>query len=381
MSNKLRGMGRVYRHNYRDHQTGKWKHTKVWWIEFYHQKKQIRKSSGSTRRSAALKMLREHLETATAGKLIVGLGEKYRFADLEALIVRDYRRRKRRSLDRLEDALTHLKGFFGCYRAVEISDQLIEQYVDLRLDQEDAANATVSYEMAVLKRMFHLARKILAGFKPDFPILKINNIRKGYFEESEFLALLQHLDADLQPPIKFAYLTGWRIKSEVFSLQWPQVDFAAGEARLEPGTTKTDEGRTFPFSVLPELKELLCYQRERTDLLQKTTGRVIPWVFHRDGMQIKDFRGAWKKAIAAARIQKRIPHDFRRTAVRNLERAGVPRSVSMKLVGHKTESIYSRYAIVAKQDLVDGLKRLADYRADLEKEAENSKVVPIKNKG
>jgi len=76
-------------------------------------------------------------------------------------------------------------------------------------------------------------------------------------------------------------------------------------------------------------------------------------------------------------IVGRILHDFRRTAARNLERAGVPRAVAMKLVGHKTESIYSRYAIVARQDLVDGLKRLADYRATLDKTPAAQKVVPI----
>ncbi len=55
----------------------------------------------------------------------------------------------------------------------------------------------------------------------------------------------------------------------------------------------------------------------------------------------------------------KVPHDFRRTAVRNLERAGVPRSVAMKLVGHKTESIYRRYAILFETDLTEGVRKLA----------------------
>ena len=64
-------------------------------------------------------------------------------------------------------------------------------------------------------------------------------------------------------------------------------------------------------------------------------------------------------SLPAGRGAERIPHDFRRTAVRNLERAGVPRSVAMKLTGHKTEAVYRRYAIVCEADLTEGLKKLA----------------------
>jgi integrase len=172
--------------------------------------------------------------------------------------------------------------------------------------------------------------------------------------------------------MEFAFLTGWRIKSEILPLKWGvNVDLRAGEVRLEPGTTKNDEGRVFPFSILPELAEMLARQKRRTLAIEKATGRVVPWVFHRGGDRIKDFRGEWDRATNAAGISRKIPHDFRRTAVRNLERAGVPRSVAMQLVGHKTESIYRRYAIVPKQDLLYGLKRLATYRAELRAEENN----------
>jgi hypothetical protein len=54
-----------------------------------------------------------------------------------------------------------------------------------------------------------------------------------------------------------------------------------------------------------------------------------------------------------------LVHDLRRTAVRNLERAGVSRSVAMRLSGHKTESIYRRYAIVSESDLAEGVRKVA----------------------
>ena len=143
--------------------------------------------------------------------------------------------------------------------------------------------------------------------------------------------------------------------------------------RLEVGTTKNREGRQFPFRALPALDALIRAQRERTKADEKRLGQIIPWIFHRNGQRIRDFYAAWKSACRRAAVQRknaletvvrpelleRIPHDLRRTAVRNLERAGVSRSVAMKLTGHKTESVYRRYAIVAEADLREGVAKLA----------------------
>ncbi len=93
---------------------------------------------------------------------------------------------------------------------------------------------------------------------------------------------------------------------------------------------------------------------------------MVPAVFHRDGKPIKSYRKAWIEACKRAGVlgadgSPKLPHDFRRTAVRRLERAGVPRSVAMKLVGHETEAMYQRYAIVAEQDLMEGVAKLAQF--------------------
>lgn len=151
--------------------------------------------------------------------------------------------------------------------------------------------------------------------------------------------------------------------SEVLTRRWSHVDFKAGTVRLEPGETKNRDGRTFVMT--PELRACLEAQRAETEAVQKAKACVIPHVFHRNGKPIKDFRGARQIACEAAGLPGRVPHDFRQTAVRNLERAGVSRSVAMKMTGHKTEVVYRRYAIVSEQDLHEAALKLA--RVDLGK--------------
>jgi integrase len=101
-------------------------------------------------------------------------------------------------------------------------------------------------------------------------------------------------------------------------------------------------------------------QREYVRAIERRLGRVIPWVFvHPDGTQVRDFRYAWAKACRAAAVPGRLVHDLRRTAVRNLERASVPRSAAMKLTGHRTEAVYARYAIVDSAMLEEAAVKLA----------------------
>ena len=98
-------------------------------------------------------------------------------------------------------------------------------------------------------------------------------------------------------------------------------------------------------------------QWRQHEALEKT-GKIGRWVFHRSGRQIKGFRKAWANACTAAGFPGRIPHDLRRSAVRNMERAGLSRSVAMQLTGHKTEAVYRRYAITSEADLREGVDRL-----------------------
>lgn len=335
-----RGLGRVYQRG------------GVYWIQFSFRGKKVRESSHSNREADAVRLLKKRIGEMGQGKTPGTDHEKVTFEDLAVMLENDYRTNGRKSLDRALRSVKNLRAFFGLSRAVDITTDRINAYIRSR-QEAGAMAATIRNELAALKRMFSLAVQAeRLAHRPHVPSIHVSNARQGFFEEADFKAVLSHLPEEVHSVAQFAYLTGWR-KGEILTLTWKQVDFEAGTARLEPGTTKNGEGRTFPFVNFPSLKELLTRQWERSAPIG------TPWVFHRAGKPITTFRGSWENACMKAGVPDRLFHDLRRTAVRNLERAGVPRSVAMRLTGHKTESIYRRYAIVSEPDLSEGVRKLA----------------------
>jgi integrase len=323
-----------------------------------------RESSRSSRHADAVRLLRRRLAEIGQGRYAGPQVERTTLDDLAQMLIDDYVANRRKSLGRAMQSLAHLQEFFGPALAIDVTTDRITAYQRERM--KTAKPATVVNELAALKRMFSLGMR--AGKvtqRPYFPTIRVQNARSGFFEDAELELVLQHLPAHLRPLIAFLHITGWRV-GEAKGLTWRQVDLRAGVVRLEPGTTKNNEGRVFPFVAHPRLDALIRAQRESTTALERETGQIIPFVFHRGGRPIRSFLDAWQTACKRAAVPGKLVHDLRRTAVRNLERAGVSRSVAMKLVGQKTESIYRRYAIVCEADLSVAVERIAalDRRCD-----------------
>ena len=350
----------------------------IWWVRYKVNGECYEESSGATDRRNAEKLLARREAELGLGAFTAPDVKRTTIEDLAQILRDDYKVNGRRSLRRAETSLTHLLAHFGPARAVTLTGDRVAAYIRAR-QEVGAAPATIRNELAALKRMFTLGvRAGKVAYRPHIPSIQVSNARQGFFEADDFAAVYAELPDYLQPVAEFGYLTGWRIPSEVLPLTWAQVDFAAGVVRLEPRTTKNDEGRTFPFDALPALKRLLETQRDRTKGLERATGRIVPHVFHRDGQPIRYLRRAWLSACRRAatvthpngltevvrpELLGRIPHDFRRTAVRNLVRAGVPERVAMQLTGHKTRSVFDRYNIVNERDLRDGVSKLAALHA------------------
>lgn len=351
MASRRRTLGSVYKR----------KPSGIYYIRFWHRGLEHRESARTTAKDVALALLDKRRREVQMGTLSSQAPEHVTFEDLIRLIEADYVTNGRRSLDSLRFRLKRLRTAFGSTLPVDITHKRLKEYLAGRLS-EGASAATVRYELVALGRMFKLAvQEGMLSAIPLLPTVRLDNVRKGFFEAKEVVRVLEHLPRDIGAVIAFAYATGWRI-GEIRGLTWAQVDLRTGVVRLEPGTTKNDEGRTFPFREHPALARVLEEQWAHTEALQREQGRIIPWVFHCGGEPIGLFTKTWRRACRLAGCPGKLVHDLRRTAVRNLERAAVPRSWAMKLTGHKTESIYRRYAIVSEADLAEGVRKLAARR-------------------
>jgi integrase len=105
---------------------------------------------------------------------------------------------------------------------------------------------------------------------------------------------------------------------------------------------------------------------------------LCPLVFHKDGRPIKDFRDAWNAAREATGLVTKILHDFRRTAVRDMVRAGVNERVAMMISGHKTRSVFDRYNIVSEDDLRDAARMHSEH---VQSQYKASNVMGLKRVG
>ncbi len=325
-----------------------YKRGNTFWVKYYQNGKPHYESAESPKEADARRLLKRREGEISQGKPPGVYFDRVRFDELTEDYLLDYRVNQKKSLEKAEQVVAHLKKYFGGYRVTQITTPKIHTYIEHRLDA-GAANGTINQELAALKRMFNLGAKQTPAKidrVPYIPMLKENNTRKGFFEHGDFVALRNALPSHLKGFVTFAYKTGWR-SSEIKHLTWSQVDREQGIVRLEVGESKNDEARTVYLD--DELREVFQNQWE----IRKKNGNLRPYVFlaSDNASVIKDFRKAWDKACRAAKLGKRLFHDFRRTAVRNMVRAGVPERVAMMVSGHKTRSVFERYNIVSDTDL------------------------------
>ncbi len=355
--------------------------SEVYWIRYQKDSRTVRESSESTRYEDAKKLLNQRRRAADRGEVIVPNANRVTVAEMAERLRADYEENGQ-DLRTLNSRLHHLLAAFGPRRMSSLTIDDIARYKAARLAatpeapprgrrpaKDRPASSTVNRELEVLSRAFTLGQE-LGLLTVTLPVRRQRMAeapaRTGFFEAAQYEAVRRQLPADLQVAVAIDHTFGWRTQSEVLPLERRHFDLEAGTLRLDPGTTKNDEARL--VYLTPELHRLLTEQLERVRLLERQTGRIVPWLFPHltgrlRGQRIKDFRKRWTTACRRAGVPGRLRHDFRRTAVRNLVNAGVPERVAMTITGHKTRSVFDRYHIVAPEDLKAAAVKLMTHRS------------------
>jgi integrase len=237
-------------------------------------------------------------------------------------------------------------------RALTVTTERLRDYVGHRQSQ-GAAPATINRELEGLQRAFALAVESgRIALAPTFPTLPEHNARQGFFDQGEFEAVLAHMaDSDLRDFCRWFYWTGMR-PGEIRSLTWDAFDRETWMLRLHARDAKTGFGRALALEgELPAIME----NRLRARRLDCSL------IFHLGGRSVGDFRKSWKRACRETGLEGKLLYDLRRTAVRNMVRAGVDPAVAMKISGHRTRNVFDRYNIISDADLREAMTKTAAY--------------------
>jgi integrase len=394
LKSKIRGDGRIYER----------KGSANLHCAYYLRGKEYRESTGTADPQAAMKYLRRRLKEVGADQIgkAVFVGpqqERIKVDKLLDALEADYKLRGKES-PQFRAHLKHIRAYFGNWKAIEVTPEAVDRYI-VKCQEHGSAPATINRRTQLLAQAFKLAveRRHLSTAPQIRHLSEKGNARQGFFSDAEFHALVQHLPEYLRDFVLFGYSTGWRT-GEVASLRWSDVE--GDVIRLRPENSKNGDGRAVTLGG--DLAELIERRKEQRTV--KTEGGVslAAYVFHNEGAQVGDYRKAWATACIAAGLGQfvcrrcnqtisgrrckecrvdakyigRIPHDFRRTAVRNMVRAGVPERVAMTISGHKTRSIFDRYNIVNEADLREAMHKTQSYLKDGAQQPNHSPVLQMK---
>ncbi len=340
-----------------------------WYISFWYEGRERRESTGTPDLEVAKKKLKsklEHLAAVRRGHepFVDPAGKRRTVGELTDALMTHYRSRGLRSLSSVLAHAIPVREAFGGMRAHSVTKRAVEEYITER-QSVGRANATINRELAVLRRAFGLAFEDgQVPAVPKIPRLPERNVREGFFTRDEFERLVTDLPDYLHDFCRWAYLTGWR-KGEVISLKWADIDAEGQTLRLSWRKSKNSQGRT--MALTGDLAKIID-RRSAARAALAVSGKGTEYVFFQDdGSPVGDFRKAWRTACLAAGLYTlvdgapkptRLFHDFRRTGVRNLRRAGVAETVAMAISGHKTRAVFDRYNITSEQDVADAMVKV-----------------------
>ncbi len=266
---------------------------------------------------------------------------------------------KKKSYRKIRESCDILKRFFENVKVINLKPHMVEDFMFKMLDSVSKSGnkyspASVNRVFTVLKRMFNLAlREEMVLRNPCIKVSQLpeENIRDRILSYQELQRLLKYLPPHTQLIVKTGYFTGMRI-GEILNLTWDRVNLKDGSIYLGFSNTKTREPRTVYLN-----SELMDVFKEAS----RVRSLEHNYVFTYKGKPIKSIKTSFQNACRKARIENFRFHDLRHTFNTNMRKAGVDKTVIMKLTGHKTISMFQRYNTVDQDDAKTAMERLDDF--------------------
>jgi integrase len=255
----------------------------------------------------------------------------------------------------------HLKGEFGNRKTVQITPLMVDNF-RVKMKKTNSERTGKPYSGASINKMVSLARRVYylgmdAGLVKSNPFARRGTFKeepKGhYIPDQEFWKIYKYLPDYLKAVVLVAYLTGMR-RGEILELEWDRVNLSEGYVDLTPEDTKTEEPRRIYFNSIKELKDVFIEADRKKRVGQqlvftKSDGSSVPkWYIQR----------LFKKACLNAKVHPYRLHDLRHSFNTNMTKAGVDQVVIMKLTGHKTFAMFSRYSHLDKEQGESAMEKL-----------------------
>ncbi len=330
----------------------------VWYAEHYHRGQRIRESLKTTDRTVAEKRLTALRRQRERGTYQDPMARRLAVDELlDDLLVH---LSVRGAGSKAKSTLRAVREELGFIVARELETAAVERAAKAWL-KDGKAPATVNRRLELLRQAYRLAARRTppkVAAVPHIPLLKVQNARQGFLSGQEIERLLAALpNEDVRDFVEWGGWTGMR-PGEIRQMTWAMVDLQAKTLNLDPRAAKTRKGRVIA------LEGPLWTIVERR-LAHRRLG--IPLVFHREakgnlGQPVQDYRKAFASAVKTAGLRRGIlPYDLRRSALRNMVRAGVDVSVAMKISGHRTRSTFDRYNIVDEEDIRAAVTKTAAF--------------------
>ena len=257
-----------------------------------------------------------------------------RVKDLLDLLVQDYKiTGKKTAYDAEKRIDAHLRPHFGHVRVLQFRSSLVDGYIERRR-KAGAADSTIERELKLLRRAFSLGEKHeppLIARSPHIRALKADRVRTGFIEDEQYRKLLKELPDHLKAFFVTGYHLGRRLGT-LRQLTWDQVDLEAREITIRADQTKQKRPQTLP--VYGDMVNFLKIQRFEHQQRWPDVGLVFHWGKKPLGTHIK----GWAEACERAGMPDLHFHDLRRSAVRNMVRAGVSAHIAMSISGSRHPS-------------------------------------------